>query len=1095
MSIGSTTLAGGTFSLGINAVTFTGNFTHAAGNTFTAGTGSVILSGNAVTYTGNTTFYDLTEQAGNAAFSATISAGTTFTVTNSAHFVLGYLNSGTISLGAGATVFASSTTTTFGTSLLTFGQIGNETIQCDANGKLPVALLVNKPSGSLSYNCSNFSIGSTTIQSGTFSMGSNNLTLQGNFTHNPGATFDTGTGNVTLATNASTYTGNSTFYDLTMGMGNAAFSANIAAATTFTVSHSFHYVLGYLQTGTISMGAGATVFASSTNTNMGSTLLSLAQTGNDTIQCDSGALLLPMLVNKPSGTLSYTCPSLSVGSTTVQSGTFSVGSNTLTILGNANLTGGTLDGGTGTVVFKGSFSTYTGNFSLYKVDISANTTGITNTIAQGSSITAANTLRFVEGLLNTGTTTAQGDVTVLSTYDGGNSPLVFSGSATQAFTLTGATGLYDGSITVNKTGGQVNLASALVMDASSQNLTLTSGKFNLNGNNLTVSGTGGTFVVQNGGTFALNGGETTKIPTLAASSTVEYNGTGSYSTLQAGSAYANLAFTGSGSWATTTALTIGGGLNQTAGTFTASGVTFSSTTASAVATTSAGTTITNLTLNKSGQTLSLAGSGLTLSGNLTLTAGTLDASVSGCSSASCPITVAGNWVGGSNLFVPRTSTVTLNGTNQQITGTNTFYNLSKTVSSADTLTWGASQTQTVTNTWAMHGAASNLLSFVSSSPSTQWNIDPQGTRTLSYLSVQDSNNINGTIVSAGGLNITDNSRNTNWSFLLAAPVVSPVTISSNNSSTTLAKAGDVVTVSFTTDQTPLVAPTGTIGTHTATMLHGSGNSWTASTTLSSSDSTGIVAFSFSVGNADASATTTITSITSGANVAFDKTAPTITLLGSNPDTVVQNNTYADPGATASDSHDGVLTSSIQTSGSVVVTTPGTYTLTYSVSDAAGNATSTTRSVTVTAAPVSPTPVPSGGNGMVVDSGPLAPSSRAHYGISSTAPTASPASPIVPAFTTPENPLEQFTRTLKIGSQGLDVKRLQAILNAKGYIVAKSGPGSSGQETTLFGSLTKAALIRFQNAHAESILIPNNLTSGTGIFGISTMAFINKSISK
>ena len=59
----------------------------------------------------------------------------------------------------------------------------------------------------------------------------------------------------------------------------------------------------------------------------------------------------------------------------------------------------------------------------------------------------------------------------------------------------------------------------------------------------------------------------------------------------------------------------------------------------------------------------------------------------------------------------------------------------------------------------------------------------------------------------------------------------------------------------------------------------------------------------------------------------------------------------------------------------------------------------------------------------------------------------------------------FTRDLKLGSTGADVKALQIYLNAHGFTVAASGPGSSGSETTYFGSATQTALIKFQSARS------------------------------
>jgi competence protein ComEC len=69
----------------------------------------------------------------------------------------------------------------------------------------------------------------------------------------------------------------------------------------------------------------------------------------------------------------------------------------------------------------------------------------------------------------------------------------------------------------------------------------------------------------------------------------------------------------------------------------------------------------------------------------------------------------------------------------------------------------------------------------------------------------------------------------------------------------------------------------------------------------------------------------------------DTTPPVITLKGDNPVTVVVGSTYTDAGATATDNVDGDLTSSITVVNIVNIATVGTYTVTYNVSDVAGNA--------------------------------------------------------------------------------------------------------------------------------------------------------------
>ena len=76
----------------------------------------------------------------------------------------------------------------------------------------------------------------------------------------------------------------------------------------------------------------------------------------------------------------------------------------------------------------------------------------------------------------------------------------------------------------------------------------------------------------------------------------------------------------------------------------------------------------------------------------------------------------------------------------------------------------------------------------------------------------------------------------------------------------------------------------------------------------------------------------------------DTTAPTITLAGDAEMAVEQGTEFSDPGAAADDETDGTV--SVSVSGSVDVNTAGTYTLTYTASDAAGNEASAERAVTV-----------------------------------------------------------------------------------------------------------------------------------------------------
>lgn len=76
----------------------------------------------------------------------------------------------------------------------------------------------------------------------------------------------------------------------------------------------------------------------------------------------------------------------------------------------------------------------------------------------------------------------------------------------------------------------------------------------------------------------------------------------------------------------------------------------------------------------------------------------------------------------------------------------------------------------------------------------------------------------------------------------------------------------------------------------------------------------------------------------------------------------------------------------------------------------------------------------------------------------------------------------FTKDLKIGAKNNDVKELQKYLNANGFVLAQTGPGSTGNETDFFGSLTRKVLIEFQKK--------NNIKPAIGFFGPITRQFIN-----
>lgn len=78
----------------------------------------------------------------------------------------------------------------------------------------------------------------------------------------------------------------------------------------------------------------------------------------------------------------------------------------------------------------------------------------------------------------------------------------------------------------------------------------------------------------------------------------------------------------------------------------------------------------------------------------------------------------------------------------------------------------------------------------------------------------------------------------------------------------------------------------------------------------------------------------------------DVTAPELTLLGEATMKIIARSEFVDPGYTAADDRDGDLTAAVQIEGEVDVNWCGSYTLTYTVSDAAGNTATAERVVEV-----------------------------------------------------------------------------------------------------------------------------------------------------
>ena len=176
---------------------------------------------------------------------------------------------------------------------------------------------------------------------------------------------------------------------------------------------------------------------------------------------------------------------------------------------------------------------------------------------------------------------------------------------------------------------------------------------------------------------------------------------------------------------------------------------------------------------------------------------------------------------------------------------------------------------------------------------------------------------------------------------LIDPVLTTISMTSNNEKDNkLAKEGNIVTLTMVANeniQKPVV--TFTIENTTITpKVQGINKNWTATYTVEAGLNDTV---NFKIEYQDIAGNNGIprSNVTQGSKVTVDTTAPVITVTGDNPEKVEKGSTYTDAGATTTE---GTVTSS----STVDTSTIGTYIVTYSATDAAGNTGTATRTVNV-----------------------------------------------------------------------------------------------------------------------------------------------------
>lgn len=178
-------------------------------------------------------------------------------------------------------------------------------------------------------------------------------------------------------------------------------------------------------------------------------------------------------------------------------------SGSIALIGSLTYVSGTVNAGASTIYF-GTFYYNDGQMpinlgSVHLNNVVFNTLGgriatITGTLFVDGNVTFDHDATVTGGIIS-----VQGNTNFITDYRNQNTQITFTGMLAQTITI-GVTGHASaGNWIVNKAGGSLTLASAVLINSAAQNLTLTTGNVSMNGYALTV-----------GNTLALNSNTITK---------------------------------------------------------------------------------------------------------------------------------------------------------------------------------------------------------------------------------------------------------------------------------------------------------------------------------------------------------------------------------------------------------------------------------------------------------------------------------------------------------------------------------------------------------------------------------------------------------
>jgi filamentous hemagglutinin family protein len=590
----------------------------------------------------------------------------------------------------------------------------------------------------------------------------------------------TGTSTTTLAGAGWTIPGT-----LTMAGGNSgAVIAGLGGGTTINLTGNIVVDTGILGDGnlnlningtgaqTISQGVGA--FRTATNVNKSSGTVTLLS--NVTFSSPGGSLTVTL------GTIDLSTFTLDINAsiTYIQDGgTVNVNSGAFLIASGATFNAGTISG---LVSFDGSNVTVTAASGFTFGSVTFAIGGSSTTTLAGTGWTISGTLTMAGGNSAAVVAGSVGGTTVSLTSSGsfvltqgffgdGNLTLSFAGTSAQTFSRTAGT--FSPNVIIANTSANVSLLTAMTVTSGRTFTINSSATFNLAGFAWTMTGV--TF--SNNGTVRAIGSETvTGLTQDTDSGTFLYVGDNdgaadTFTLPDNGSTdYYNLTITSTDTAANAdtfqsgAAKVIAGAFSITSGTYNANN---NATTVTGLTTVNGGTYVVNGSATQTfnggysqpGSDFNGGTGTVDVNGDLTIAGGTYTAT-------SGTTFVSGNFAHTGGTFSHNNGTVNLDGgggTNQVISGTTTFYNLTKTTTVANTLTFTAGTTQTIANTLTIQGAAGQLISIRSSISGTQASIAPQGTRSVTRVDVKDNNN---TVLPRIAPTFSVNSgNNTNWFYV------------------------------------------------------------------------------------------------------------------------------------------------------------------------------------------------------------------------------------------------------------------------------------------------------------------------------------------